>query len=197
MLADQKQILKGFLTGVVVGGVVLAAAFAAHAQGPEKPVLLVASPKTSSFYSGAVMIVVPKGEGHVGFMINRATRTTVASAFPDEPDMAKVADPVYLGGPRAAQSMYAVVRRDPGEGARNLFGDVFVSISGKTVDRIIQQWPGEARFFAGYAAWDAGELAEQIADGDWLVTEPEAALLFQQDPGALWAALVQRIQNTF
>jgi putative transcriptional regulator len=197
MRADQKEILKGMLTGIVVGGLILAAAFAARAQGPDKPVLLVASPEKAGFYSGAVMIVVPKGEGHVGFMINRASRTTVASAFPDEPDMAKVADPVYLGGPRAAQAMYAVVRRDPGEGSRKLFGDVFVTISGKTVDRIIHEWPGEARFFAGYAAWDAGELAEQIGEGDWLLAEPDESLLFQQDPGALWAALVQRIQHTF
>jgi putative transcriptional regulator len=181
----------------VVGGVILAAAFAARAQGLDKPVLLVASPKTSSLYSGAVLVVVPKDGAHVGFIINRASRTTVASAFADEPDMAKVAEPVYFGGPKGAQSMYAVVRRDPGEGARKLFGDVFVTISGKTVDRIIRQWPGEARFFAGYAAWDPGQLAEQIEEGDWLVTEPDAALLFQQDPGTLWAALVQRIQNTF
>jgi putative transcriptional regulator len=197
MRADQKEILKGMVSGIVVGGLVLAAAFAAHAQGPDKPVLLVASPEKAGFYSGAVMIVVPKGEGHVGFMINRASRTTVASAFPDEPDMAKVADPVYLGGPRAAQSMYAVVRRDPGEGSRKLFGDVFVTVSGKTVDRVIHEWPGEARFFAGYAAWDAGELAEQIGEGDWLLAEPDETLLFQQDPAAMWARLVQRIQNTF
>jgi putative transcriptional regulator len=197
MRTDQKEILKGFLTGAVVGGLIFAAAWAARAQGLDKPVLLVASPKTSSFYSGAVLVVVPKEGAHVGFIINRASRTTVASAFADEPDMAKVVDPVYFGGPKGAQSMYAVVRRDPGEGARKLFGDVFVTISGETVDRVIRQWPGEARFFAGYAAWESGELAAQIEDGDWLLAEPDEALLFHQEPGAMWAGLVQRIRQTF
>lgn len=191
-----KAIRNGFLTGLLVGGLILTAAFAAWAQGLDKPVLLVASPKTSSFYSGAVLVAVPKDGAHVGFIINRASRTTVANAFADEPDMAKVADPVYFGGPKGAQSMYAVVRRDPGEGARKLFGDVFVTISGKTVDRIIRQWPGEARFFAGYAAWDPGQLAEQIEEGDWLLAEPDEALLFQQDPGALWAALTARFSKS-
>jgi putative AlgH/UPF0301 family transcriptional regulator len=175
----------------------VAAVCAARGEGLNKPVLLVATPETVGPYSGAVLVVVPKGEGHVGFMINRASRTTVASAFPEEPEMANVADPIYLGGPKASQSMYAVLRRDPGEGARNLFGDVFVTISGKTVDRIIKQWPGEARYFAGYKAWEPGELAEEIGDGEWLLAQPDESLLFEPNTDALWAGLVERIQNTF
>ena len=181
---------------VVIGCLIAAAAFEARAQSLDKPMLLVASPDTTGFYSRAVMVVVPKGDGHVGFMINRGTRTTIASAFPNEPEMVKVLEPIYLGGPRDAQSMYAVVRRDPGEGSRRLFGDVFVTISGKTVDRIIQESPGEARYFAGFAAWDAGELAGEIKQGDWLLTAADEATLFHQQPAAIWAELVERIQNT-
>lgn len=182
---------------LVVGCLMAGVIFQARAQSPDKPLLLVASPDTTGFYSRAVMVVVSKGDGHVGFMLNRGTRTTVASAFPDEPEMAKVLEPIYLGGPRDAQSMYAVVRRDPGEGSRRLFGDVFVTISGKTVDRILQESPGEARYFAGFAAWDAGELTQQIEQGDWLLAAADEATLFHRHPEAMWAELVQRIGNTF
>jgi putative transcriptional regulator len=182
---------------LVVGGFIATAALAASAQGLDKALLLVASPETKGFYSGAVMVVVPKDKGHVGFIINRPTRTTLAAAFPEEPDSAKVAEPIYLGGPRAAQSLYAVVRKNPGEGARNLFGEVFVTVSGATVDRIIRESPHEARYFAGYAGWEPGDLEEQITEGDWLLTAPDEGLLFDPNPAGMWAGLVQRIGKTF
>jgi putative transcriptional regulator len=157
---------------------------------------LVAPPTADGIYSQAVLVVVPNNGGHAGFIINRVTHTTVARAFPDEPDMAKVIDPIYFGGPNDAQRMYAVVRRDPGEDARKLFDDVFVTIGSAAVDRVIRQWPGEARFFAGYAAWEPGELAQEIRDGEWLVAEPRAAQIFSLQPDDLWLQLLQRIRST-
>jgi putative transcriptional regulator len=174
----------------------LIAACAVQAQTLDKPLLLVATPEASGVYAGAVLIVVPTLDGHAGFIVNRVSRSTVAGSFPDEPDMAKVVDPIYFGGPNEAQKMYAVVRRDPGEGARKLFGDVFVTISGDTVDRIIRQWPGEARFFAGYAAWAPGDLAQEVREGDWLVTDPDPAQIFSLQPAEMWPQLLQRIRNT-
>jgi putative transcriptional regulator len=185
----------GLVARFAIGCLIAGGALAARAQSLDQPMLLVASPKTTGFYSHAVLVVVPAGEGHVGFIINRATRTTVASAFPEEPDSAKVIEPIYLGGPRASQSLYAVVRRDPGEGSRKLFGEVFVTVSGKTVDRIIRESPREARYFAGFAGWEAGELAQQIARGDWLTAEPDEALLFHPNPAAMWSGLLERIRN--
>lgn len=185
----------GLVARFVIGCLLAGGAFAARAQSLDQPMLLVASPQTAGFYSHAVLLVVPANAGHVGFIINRATRTTVASAFPEEPDSARVIEPIYLGGPRAAQSLYAVVRRDPGEGSRKLFGEVFVTVSGKTVDRIIRESPREARYFAGFAGWDAGELAQQIVRGDWLTAEPDEALLFHPNPDAMWSGLLERIRN--
>jgi putative transcriptional regulator len=181
------------LTRLVVGCAIAGAAFAARAQGLDNPVLLIASPKAAGLYRQAVMLVVPKGNEHVGFIINRATRTTVAAAFADEPNSAKVSEPIYFGGPRAAQSLYAVVRHDPGEGSRQLFGDVFVAVGGKAVDRIIRESPHEARFLAGFTVWSAGELAGEIARGDWLTAQPDEALVFHPNPDTMWSGLVERM----
>jgi putative transcriptional regulator len=185
----------GFVTKFGVCVLIAGAAFWARAQGVDKPVLLVAAPGKPGFYSHAVLVVMPRADGHVGFIINRATRTTVASAFPEEPHSAKVAEPIYLGGPRAAQSLYAVVRHDPGEGSRMLFGELFLTVSGNTLDRIIRESPHEARYFAGFAAWEAGELAGELARGDWLTAEPDEALIFHPNPDAMWSGLVERIRG--
>jgi putative transcriptional regulator len=184
----------GLVTKAVTGFLIAGAALTARAQGLDKPLLLVAPPATGGFYSRSVLVVVPNGDRHVGFMINRATRTTVASAFPDEPHSARVAQPIYLGGPSGAQSLYAVARRDSGEGSRRLFGELFLSVGSQSVDRIIRESPSEARYFAGFALWEPGELAAEIGRGSWWTAEPEEALLFDPHPDAMWPGLVARIR---
>jgi putative AlgH/UPF0301 family transcriptional regulator len=186
------------MKSLLVAGLLSIAGLSANAATPDesKPLLLLASPGMQGFYAQTMLLVVPKKGAHVGFIVNRATRTTLASAFPQEPSSAKLAEPIYFGGPEAMKSMYAVVRHDPGEGSRRLFGDVFVTVSGKTVDRIIEQRPGEVRYFAGFVAWGEGELSKEIEAGQWLVTDPDAAMLFRKDTDSMWQELVERLKNT-
>jgi putative transcriptional regulator len=186
----------GIFARLAFGGLLILSSLGAQAQALDKPLVLVAAPDTGGFYARTVMVVVPRRGGHAGFILNRATSQTVADAFPDEPESLKLESTVYLGGPVEAHAMYAVVPHDPGEGARRLFGDVFVTLGGTAVDRVIRNWPMEARFFAGYAAWAPGELAEQVAAGTWMVAAPERSMLFHAEPARLWEQLVTRLRST-
>jgi putative AlgH/UPF0301 family transcriptional regulator len=185
-----------FFAWLAAAGLLVAASAAVHAQALDKPRVLVASPKAEGPYAGAVVVVVPSTHGHVGFMINRASHLTVAQAFPGEPTLAKLPAAIYYGGPHDARRMYAVVRRDPGEGAEWLFGDVFLAVAPAAMDRVIEAWPDEARYFSGFVAWHPGALSQEVRDGAWLVVEPSAAQLFGVPPAELWSDLVRRIQNT-
>ena len=170
-------------------------AFAAHAQDLTKPLLLVASPELKGFYSRTALLVVPMRGQHAGFILNRATELKLASLFPDHAPSAKVVDPVFFGGPEMAEALFAIVRRDPGGPSVKLFGDLFVTASAETVDRIIEQTPNDARYFAGFVGWESGELAKEIQAGFWYVADPDAALVFTKDTGAMWEELVERLGN--
>jgi putative transcriptional regulator len=184
----------GLLARFAVGCLIAAGTFSARAQDLDKPVLLIASPQTTGFYSRAVLVVMAKGSEHVGFIINRVTRTTVAAAFHDEPDAAKVDEPIYLGGPMNSQALYALVRTNPGEGSRRLFGEVFLAVSSDALDRVIRESPQKARYFAGFTTWGPGELAREIARGAWSIAEADEGWLFHPHPGYMWAALQPRSQ---
>jgi putative transcriptional regulator len=181
----------GFVARFALGCLIAAGTFSARAQDLDKPFLLVASPQTTGFYSRAVLVVMPNGTEHAGFIINRVTRTTVASAFPEEPHSAKVDEPIYLGGPRNRQALYALVRRDPGEGSRRVFGEVFVAVGSDALDRVIRTSPREARYFAGFATWGPGELQREIARGAWFTAEADEGWLFHSHPAHMWSALQQ------
>lgn len=172
----------------------IAAACTAGAQDLDRPLLLVAAPDLQGLYSRSALLVVPAAGGqHLGFILNRATDFKLATLFPDHPPSAKVADPVFFGGPEMMGSIFAIVRRDPGVPALRLFGEVFVTGNGAAVDRIIEATPNEARYFAGFVGWQPGELAAELEAGYWLVTEPDAALVFRADTRGMWEELLKRV----
>jgi len=180
---------------LLVAGLILTTACVARAQDLAKPMVLVASPDLAGPYSHTALIVVPMGDRHIGFILNRATESRLATLFPEHAPSAKVADPLFYGGPEAAGAVFALLRRDPGQPSIRLFDDLFVTGNGKNIDRIIEQTPNDARYFAGFVGWTAGELAKEIEAGYWYVGAPDAALVFHKNTEAMWEELVTRLGN--
>ncbi|HEU4645197.1 MAG TPA: YqgE/AlgH family protein [Burkholderiales bacterium] len=166
---------------------------AAHAQDLGKPLLLVAKPELQGPYNHTAVLVVPMGGQHIGFILNRATEMTLGALFPGHAPSAKVADPVFFGGPERVNAIFAIVARDPGAPSVRLFGDLHVTAQAEVVDRIIEQTPNDARYFAGFVGWRPGELAAELDSGYWYTSEPDAALVFSNDTGTMWEALVKRL----
>ena len=172
----------------------LCSAFAAGAQDLAKPLLLVARPSLHGPYSHTALLVVPMGDKHLGFILNRSTGRAMASVFPDHEPSKAVQEPIYFGGPEAADALFALVRRDPGEPSFHLFDDVYMTANGRNIDRIIEQTPNDARYFAGFVGWMPRELAAEIERGFWLVGEADAADVFRKESGeALWQELAKRL----
>ena len=182
--------------GRFVVGALLMAASAARAQDLGAPMLLVAAPGTQGAYSRTALLVVPSAGGHAGFILNRARDVKLAAVLPGNPLSAKVVEPVRFGGPLGSKALYAITRRDPGEGAKRIFGDVFMASGAATIERIVEEMPQDARFFAGVVVWLPDELEAQIASGEWIVTAPDAALVFGNDLDAMWSGLVTRLGRT-
>ncbi len=184
---------NGALVGVFAASLLLCGASGAPAQDLAKPMLLVATPGLQGPYTRTALLVVPMGDKHIGFILNRATDATLAKVFPEHAPSAKVLEPIYFGGPEASDAIFAVLRRDPGEPSIRLFGDLFMTGNGKSIDRIIEQTPNEARYFAGFVGWMPEELAAEVESGYWYVAEADAALVFQKNTSAMWEDLIRRL----
>jgi putative transcriptional regulator len=180
---------------LVLGCLLVLAAGAAQAQPLDKPLLLVASPTLRGAFSQTALVAVPIGDEHLGFILNRATKMKLATLFPDHAPSAKVVDPVYYGGPEMPEAIFALVPRNPGPRSLRILGELFVVGHTEVIDRIIERTPNEARYYTGFVAWQAGELAREIDSGYWYVTDPEPELFFRPDTSGLWEELVIRLGN--
>jgi putative transcriptional regulator len=172
-----------------------AASYQARALDSGKPLMLVASPVLEGPYRHTTVVVVPVDGKHVGFILNRATDVKLSALFPDHPASAKVTTPLHIGGPEMLQSLFVVVRRDPGGQSLQLTDDLYVTGKAETINRIMEQTPNDARYFVGFVGWAAGELDDEIDRGLWFVTEADTGIVFRSDTKGMWEELVKRLGN--
>jgi len=172
------------------------ALFAAPAGAQEDAMILVAHPAfRDAEYRQTVIIAAPAPNGgHVGVILNRPTRRSLGSLFPEHEPSKKVLDPVYYGGPFSRGALVALVRSDakPGAGSVPLMKDLYLAFRANTIDHVIETTPNNARYFVGYVGWRPGELKSEIDRGLWSVTGADLEIIFRKDTEGLWDELLQQ-----
>jgi putative transcriptional regulator len=165
------------------------------AQAQDDAMLLVAHPAFRDLeYRQTVLIAAPAPNGgHVGVILNRPTRRSLGSLFPEHEPSKKVLDPVFYGGPFSRGALVALVRADnaPGTGSVLLMKNLYLAFRANTIDHVIETTPNEARYFVGYVGWRPGELKSEIDRGLWSVMNAEADTIFRKDTEGLWEELLQ------
>jgi putative transcriptional regulator len=158
-------------------------------------VILVAHPAFRDLeYRQTVLVAAPAPNGgHVGVIINRPTKRSLGSLFPEHEPSKKVVDPVYYGGPFSRGALVALVRTDtaPGAGSVMLMKNLYLAFRANTIDQVIESTPNEARYFVGYVGWRPGELKSEIDRGLWAVQDADLEMVFRKDTENLWDELQQ------
>jgi putative transcriptional regulator len=179
------------LRWLVLGALFLAGAAAAQDQA----MILVAHPAFRDLeWRQTVVIAAPAPSGgHVGVILNRPTKRSLGSLFPEHEPSKKVIDPVYYGGPFSRTALVALVHTDhsPGAGAVPIMKDVYLAFRANTIDHVIETTPNDARYFVGYVGWLPGELRSEIDRGLWSVLDADVDMVFRKDTDGLWEELLQ------
>src|SRR3954467_12653055 len=119
----------------------IASASLACAQPQDEAILLVAHPAFRDVeYRQSVLLAAPAPNGgHVGVIINRPTKRSLGSLFPEHEPSKKVVDPVYYGGPFSRGALVALVKADqtPGAGSVALMHNLYMTFRANTIDHVI------------------------------------------------------------
>ena len=174
---------------------VLLVAVSQLAFSQEEAMILVAHPAFRDLeYRQTVLIAAPAPNGgHIGVILNRPTRRSLGSLFPEHEPSKKVVDPVYYGGPLSRGALVALVHADhsPGSGSVPLMKDLYLAFRANTIDHVIETTPNDARYYVGYVGWRPGELRSEIDRGLWTVINADLDMVFRKDTEGLWEELLQ------
>ncbi len=167
--------------------------------GLEAGSLLVAGPGLTdpNFARTVVYVIEHRGEGTLGVVLNRPTDVPVQDVLPLWAPHTSRPHAVFNGGPVAERTALCLAAVRTGHDPARLGGVVAVRGPVALVD--LEGNPEELagrlrglRVFAGYAGWDAGQLAGEVSRGDWLVVPalPDDVLV---PVGAdLWGRVLRR-----
>ena len=180
---------------VLLAAVALPAALAQE----DEAVFLVAHPMFRDLdYRQSVLIAAPAPSGgHIGVIINRPTRRSLGSLFPEHEPSKKVVDPVYYGGPFSRGALVALVKAEatPGSGSVQLMKNLYLAFRANTIDQVIEATPNKARYYVGYVGWRPGELRREIDRGLWSVLDADRDVIFRKDTEGLWEELLRQARR--
>lgn len=165
----------------------------------EPGTLLVAAPQLldENFRRSVVYVIHHRGEGTLGVILNRPSEVAISDVLPHWAPHASEPQSLFVGGPVEQRTAICLAALRTGEDVGTLGGVVgvrgpvgLVDLDGDP-DQLVPRTRG-LRFFAGYAGWEARQLAGEIERGDWLVVPalPDDVIAA---PGAdLWGRVLRR-----
>ena len=132
-----------------------------------------------NFHRTVVFVAEHGEEGAMGLVLNRPTDTSVGTALPELAPLAGEAEPVYVGGPVALESVLAVAELDDPDDASELLFDTVGFVQEPDVPVV------RGRIFVGYAGWGAGQLEAELEEESWGGLPPPPHHHISEDPDRL------------
>jgi putative transcriptional regulator len=134
-----------------------------------------------NFKDSVVLVMNNLADAPVGVIVNRPTRITVASAFPELKNLAPLNDKLYFGGPVEIASASFLFRADtPPENATKVLDGIYFSGNRELLLKLLgRDKPMEGlRIFIGHSGWGPGQLENEISRGDWKLAPAESDAIF-------------------
>jgi putative transcriptional regulator len=159
--------------------------------------LLVSSPalRDPNFRKTVILIAHHDEDGAMGFVLSRPSEVSAVEAVPSLDGLPGAGAPVYVGGPVQPEA-YIVLAEflDVTRAASPVFGRVGFMPADTDPEQL---GITRMRLFAGYAGWNAGQLEGELEEPAWIVAPAEPDDPFDDDPDALWRAVLQRMGGPF
>lgn len=157
--------------------------------------LLIASPALvdPNFYRTVILLLEFDPEGAVGVVLDRPLEVDVDEHVPAWGEYLAPPHRVFEGGPVQRETAIGVAFRPAAtasESWRPVLGGVgLVDVSKDPAD---VGEIDEARIFAGYSGWGAGQLDMELAVGSWFPVEGNRDDVFDPVPTGLWRRVLRR-----
>lgn len=165
--------------------------------------LLIAEPfLRESYFNHAVVCLAEydNSKSTLGIVLNRALDLDLASVVATITRDEKI--PLFCGGPLSSDRLYFIhTLGDIIPSSQEIIPGLYIGGDFDTViDYINSGYPveGKIRFFLGYSGWDVGQLAGELSNNVWAVTDiPDIDSLLTGEDNDYWHNMVRYMGNDY
>ncbi|MDD2706465.1 MAG: YqgE/AlgH family protein [Verrucomicrobiae bacterium] len=148
-----------------------------------------------SFFDQSVILLCRHDEnGAFGLVLNRFSGHKLGDAIGESLSSYLEELPLLLGGPVQGELLSFLIHTPPQPNPEVLpwlnMGHSLLELKKHAEDL---DNPQDARVFAGYSGWSAGQLEQEIKNNCWLIHPATEALVFQAKPEELWRGILQQM----
>ena len=150
-----------------------------------------------NFARSVVLLCEHGPDGAFGFVVNRPSDISAATAVQMEPPLAGANDtPLLLGGPVEPHRGWILTSHAPeGIEHQEIGAGLYLSASPALLRRVLSTpgLPRRTHVLAGCAGWGPGQLDAELAESAWLVAPVDLDLIFEIPAAASWEMAIQRL----
>ena len=169
-------------------------------QVAKKGRILVSEPFLSDTYfrRSVVLLTEHSEEGSVGFVLNKPVELTVSSILKDFPE---IDASVSIGGPVNTNTVHYIhtlgnLIPNSVRVMKNLYwGGDFDTIKDLITKGKIKK--DSIRFFLGYAGWSPNQLANELSENAWVVTELDTGTIMKSSDLNLWQDTLKKLGDKY
>ncbi|WP_247651880.1 YqgE/AlgH family protein [Chitinophaga eiseniae] len=163
-------------------------------------ILLIADPflKDPNFARTVVLLCEHEEKGSFGFVINKLFNQSLDDLVPE---VLINNIPVYYGGPVQMDTIHFIHRQPdliaggleilPGIYWGGRFDEVVTALNKGLLE------PKQIKFFIGYSGWTEGQLEEEVKEKSWILSQPDAALVFESREQQIWQQSLKNLGSAF
>jgi len=167
---------------------------------PAKGRILISEPfmQDPNFARSVVLLTEHSEEGTMGFVLNQPSDIRVQDVLMEEKDLDA---PLYFGGPVGENHLYFIhtLGEEMMKGSLPIldglwWGGDFEQLAFYWLNGLVK--PNQVRFFAGYSGWAPEQLAAELKERAWIVSDFNAELAMQDQPD-YWEKMLSRLGEQF
>ncbi|MFB6342371.1 YqgE/AlgH family protein [Saccharicrinis sp. FJH62] len=166
---------------------------------PKKGRVLISEPFLQGYYFSRSIVLLTEhdAEGSMGLVLNKPLDLKIGSVLKD---VSFSETKLICGGPVSPDKLFYIHSFKNVPGAIELIKGLFFGGDFEYVKDLLAINPAllhDIRFFIGYAGWSPGQLADELKESSWLVTDLSAEHILHAPINKLWRSTVESLGEDY
>lgn len=166
---------------------------------PKKGRILISEPFLQGYYFSRSIVLLTEhdAEGSMGLVLNKQLDLKIGSVIKD---VSFSETKLICGGPVSPDKLFYIHNFKNVSGATEIIEGLFFGGNFNAIKDMLAFKPNlinDIRFFIGYAGWSPGQLADELKESSWLVSNMSAEVILHAPVERLWRSTVEALGEDY